>query len=153
MSVKKAQVSMIAIVLILVVFLGLALFLTSTLQTQGLNERLGFYSNNLLLAFLKTDTGYAENPETCQTIGDLLHCSAVTPSFQCGGNRCGQEAVTLTDVYLSKAVEKSGFDYYFVWGNKESGKKELLSKQHFKATNIIERKGVKINVTLYVGKE
>ena len=147
----KGQVGMIAIVLILMVFLVLAIFLSSTLQTQGLNERMNFYTNNLMLSFLKTDTGYTDQPQKCQTMADILHCAATTPNFQCGGNPCGQEAATLADVYLSKTTEKSSLDYYLVWGDKTSGN-EKLSSAPFKATNLIEKKNVKINVTLYIGK-
>ena len=147
----KGQVGMIAIVLILMVFLVLAIFLSSTLQSQGLSERMNFYTNNLLLSFLKTDTGYTDQPQKCQTMADLLHCSIISPSWKCGDTSCGQEAITLADVYLSKTTEKSALDYYLVWGDKESGNKKLSSAP-FKATNLIEKKNVKINVTLYIGK-
>ena len=148
----KAQVNMIAVVLILVVFLILALFLASSLQTIGLNERINFYTNNLLISFLKTDTGHTANPQQCQTMSNLIYCSVVTPHFQCGGNPCDQEALTLTDVYLSKATEKSGFDYYFVWGDKKSGNEKILSGQTFKTITRIEKKQGVINATLYIGK-
>jgi hypothetical protein len=157
MIMKKGQVNMIALVLILVVFLVLFLFLSTGLKTQALTERLDFYTNNLLISLIKTDTGYTANPQYCRSMSDILHSSIFRQSLRCGSTLTARaEAQQLIELYLDKATEKSGFQYYFVWGTEgtkfEIGEKSLANEFSSRSTQIIEKEGNKVEMTLYVGR-
>ena len=81
---KKAQTSALLIVIVLIIFGSIAAFVLNITRTLDFDEYTNVYVNNLLLAVLRTDTGYTE-PE-CRLVSDLLTCAYFTPNYQCGGD-------------------------------------------------------------------
>jgi len=79
---KKAQSSMLLIVIVIMIFAGMAVFLLGLASTVGGNEFTALYVNNLLLSVMRTDTGYTDSK--CKLVSDLVFCAYFTPEWQCG---------------------------------------------------------------------
>jgi hypothetical protein len=78
----KAQSSMLLIVIVIMIFVGLAVFLLGLASTVAGNEFTALYVNNLLLSVMRTDTGYTDSK--CKLVSDLVFCAYFTPEWQCG---------------------------------------------------------------------
>jgi len=78
----KAQSSMLLIIIVIMIFVGLAVFLLGLASTVGGNEFTALYVNNLLLSVMRTDTGYTDS--RCKLVSDLVFCAYFTPEWQCG---------------------------------------------------------------------
>jgi len=79
---RRGQSSMLLIVIVIMIFVGLAVFLLGIANTATKNEVTGIYVNNLLLAVMRTDTGYTDSK--CKLVSDLVFCAYFTPEWQCG---------------------------------------------------------------------
>jgi hypothetical protein len=100
---RKAQTSMILLVVILIIFAALAIFLMSLAETVSPKEYMNMYTSNLLLSILRADTG-SHDPE-CRYVSDLISCSFFMPSsYQCPGlgMSCRELADSRIDYYMSK---------------------------------------------------
>jgi hypothetical protein len=73
---------MLLIVIIIMIFVGLAVFLLGIANPVTSNEVTGIYVNNLLLSVMRTDTGYTDSK--CKLVSDLVFCAYFTPEWQCG---------------------------------------------------------------------
>jgi len=80
----KAQTSTLLIVIVIIIFGIIGIFLLNISRQIDFDEYTNLYTNNLLLAMLRTDTGYTDSE--CKLVSDLLTCSYFTPNFQCGGS-------------------------------------------------------------------
>jgi hypothetical protein len=107
----KAQESMLAIVLIMIIFIVLGLFLfVSSLGGPPELEYNNLYAHNLLISTLRTTTGY---PSPCKTISDTLVCAYSTPLVNCAGVECKVLAEGLTNETISKVL-KPNLKYYLI---------------------------------------
>jgi hypothetical protein len=73
---------MLLIIIVIMIFVGLAVFLLGIANTVTKNEVTGIYVNNLLLSVMRTDTGYTD--AKCKQVSDLVFCAYFTPEWQCG---------------------------------------------------------------------
>lgn len=109
---RKAQTSMILIVLLLVVFAALALFLLSMARTVSQDEYMDLYVNNLLTSIMRTDTGYGTSD--CKLVSDTVACAFTTPSHLCGGMNCLDFAnQSLTEYTETFGDIAASYDYLF----------------------------------------
>ena len=112
---RKAQTTMVLLVMVVIIFGGLFLFLlsfASTLAPPAEYENL--YTHNILLNMLRTDTGYLE--DDCKTISDLFMCTFTT-DMVCGnsGRTCSDILSELVPYYLGRFEEyRPGRAYLFV---------------------------------------
>lgn len=79
---QKGQLNILAIVLVLALLVGIAVFLLSTARSIGQDEYLSLYTSQLLLSTLRED---ASTDPACATNAELLSCAFLTPSHACGG--------------------------------------------------------------------
>lgn len=110
---RKAQTSLIMILMVIIIFVGSAVFLISFAGDISQTEYINLYAHNLLASVLKTDTGLTD-PQ-CRTMADVLTCSFVSPSHICGAKDC----YTLADERLNDTMNefsliKRSFRYLFV---------------------------------------
>ena len=115
----KGQTTMIAILLILVVFGVVVVFLSSFMSFRSQEDYLNLYTSNALISILRTDTGYTNFPENCRRIIDVLFCSEFTPSFRCGGSECRSLANVLVDTHMNKIL-KPQLDYLLKYGDSKT---------------------------------
>lgn len=78
----KVQSSMLLIIIVIMIFVGLAVFLLGLASTVGGNQFTQLYVNNLVLSVMRTDTGYTD--AKCKLVSDLVFCAYFTPEWQCG---------------------------------------------------------------------
>jgi hypothetical protein len=79
----KAQTNMILIVILVLVFLGIAVMLLSLSQTVSQEDYLNLYTHNLLLSMMRSDTGY--NSYDCKLVSDAVFCAFTLTDKPCGG--------------------------------------------------------------------
>lgn len=105
---------MIVIILIIIVFGGMAVFLLALADNVSQSEYINLYTHNLLSSMLRTDTGIT-NP-SCKTVSDLLACSFLSPTYICeAGRTCFSMAETVIDRIVSDfASDKQGFRYLLI---------------------------------------
>jgi len=94
----KAQTSMILIILVIIVFGGLAVFLLTFAKTFSQPEYINLYSHNLLLSVMRTDTGYTDS--RCRLVSDTMSCAFFESDWKCGG-----EGPTCLDL-LNETIQK-----------------------------------------------
>ena len=96
----KAQTSMILIVLVIIIFGGLAVFLLTFAQTFSQPEYVNLYAHNLLLSVMRTDTGYTDS--RCKLVSDTLSCAFFESDWRCGGS--GPACLSLINETVQKYV-------------------------------------------------
>lgn len=79
---KSGQSSMLLIVIVIMVFVGLAVILLGITSTVGNNDLTSLYVNNMVLSMMRTDTGYTD--VKCKLVSDLVFCAYFTPEWKCG---------------------------------------------------------------------
>ncbi len=70
---KKCQSSIVMIILVIVVFGGLAVFLLSLAGNIDQEDYMNIYTHNTLISILRTDTGEGGN---CKQVSDAIVCGA-----------------------------------------------------------------------------
>lgn len=98
---RKAQTSMILLVLILIIFAVLVVFLLSFAQTVSQEKYLDLYVNNLMLSIMKTDTGFSDS--NCKLMSDATACAFILPDWRCGGS--GMTCLELANKSLSEYMD------------------------------------------------
>ena len=73
---------MILIVLVIIVFGGLAVFLFSFAGTLEQPEYTDLYVTNLLLSLMRTNTGYQDSQ--CSVLSDAISCAFFESDWRCG---------------------------------------------------------------------
>jgi hypothetical protein len=112
---RKAQTSMILIVLLVIIFAALAVFLMSLANTVSQEDYMNLYANNLLLSVMKTDTGYSDS--NCKFISDTVACAFILSDWPCGdsGMTCLEFAnKSLSDYMDAFELISSNYRYLFV---------------------------------------
>ena len=79
---RKAQTNMILLVILLLVFIGLAVMLFSLTKTVNQEDYLNLYAHNLMLSVMKTDTGYTDSD--CKLTSDTIFCAFTLTDKPCG---------------------------------------------------------------------
>lgn len=150
----KGQTTLIAIVLIFLVFGVMVMFLISFTGYQSQEEYLNLYTKNALISILRTDTGYIEYPDNCKRILDVLFCSEFTPSFRCGGTECRSLAPILVETHMEKIL-KPQLDYLLKYGDdKEIGSPGTEAKETKWIANEDLRRGSKrLYITLIMSEK
>jgi hypothetical protein len=95
---RSGQSSMLLIIVVLMMFVGIAVFLLSLASTASRDEFTSLYVNNLLLSVMRTDTGYADSK--CKLVSDLVACAYITPDWMCGETRCDELANSTVSKYM-----------------------------------------------------
>lgn len=111
---RKAQTTMILLVLIIIIFAGMAVFLLSLAGTVSQDKYLDLYATNFLISILRTDTGYTDS--NCKLVSDLLACAFFTSEYHCGGTgpTCRELANSTIYQYTQEfEMIKKSFDYLF----------------------------------------
>ena len=106
---------MILIVILILIFGGLAVFLLTFAKTFSQTEYTNLYVHNLLLTVMRTDTGYTDS--RCRLVSDTLGCAFFESDWKCGGSgpRCldlANETVR-QDVESFEMIQKS-YRYLFI---------------------------------------
>ncbi len=110
--VLKAQTSALLIMIVLIIFGSIAVFVVTISRNIDFDEYTNLYTSNLLIAMMRTDTGYT-NPE-CKTVADLLICSYFTPEFRCGEYTCTGLAESTIQDYMSEfELVRKNYRYLF----------------------------------------
>ncbi len=86
MNSKKAQSSMILIIIVIMIFVAMIVFLLNLAGSVNRETYTNLYVNNLLLSVMRTDTGYTDSK--CKLVSDLVFCAYFTPEWRCGNERC-----------------------------------------------------------------
>jgi hypothetical protein len=81
---RKAQTSMVLLVLLIIIFAAIGTFLLSLSRTVSQEEYMDLYVNNLMLSLMKTDTGYSD--ANCKLLSDTVACAFILPDWRCGGS-------------------------------------------------------------------
>ncbi|MBI4020314.1 MAG: hypothetical protein HY367_03195 [Candidatus Aenigmarchaeota archaeon] len=102
MESSKGQTTMVLIVLVIIIFAGLALFILSLTNTFSQDEYINLYAHNMLLSVLRADTGYTD--ANCKLVSDLISCAYFTPSYQCGGS--GPQCLDLANSTINSHVRQ-----------------------------------------------
>ncbi|MBI4176231.1 MAG: hypothetical protein HY518_03435 [Candidatus Aenigmarchaeota archaeon] len=111
----KAQTTMVLVILVIIIFTGLAVFLLSLSSTFNQDEYLNLYASNLLLAVLRADTGYSD--ADCRQVADLVACAYFVPTHRCDltGPACGDIANATIAGHMERFdLIRKNFDYLFV---------------------------------------
>ena len=98
---RKAQTSMILIVLLIIIFAALGAILLSLARTVTQEDYMDLYVNNLMLSLMKTDTGYSD--ANCKLISDSVACAFILPDWRCGGS--GMTCLELSNQSLSEYMD------------------------------------------------
>ncbi|MBL7160867.1 MAG: hypothetical protein ISS93_03400 [Candidatus Aenigmarchaeota archaeon] len=107
---RTGQTTIIFILIVIVIFAGMAVFLLSLAETVSQSEYITLYTYNLLSSLLKTDTG--QTAFSCKTVSDVLACSFLTPTYVCGNQDCFNFADETINARMDQfAVVKEGFRY------------------------------------------
>ncbi|MBI4182226.1 MAG: hypothetical protein HY520_04640 [Candidatus Aenigmarchaeota archaeon] len=102
---RRAQSSMVMLVLAIIIVLGMVAFLFGLARTVSSAEYLNLYAHGLVASVLKTDTGYTEAP--CKTVADSLACAYLTPSYICGGQEtCADLADRMVNASIGRFAER-----------------------------------------------
>lgn len=157
---------MILIVLVLIIFAGIAVFLFTFARTVSQEEYMNIYVHNLLLTTLRTDTGYTD--ANCKLVSDTLACAFLHPAHRCGGTgpACLDLANQTVTEYLNKSENvRKNYRYLLIvesetWGGEagpyrlEIGDKALETERVTKisANEVIQREGAILGVRLIMAK-
>lgn len=112
---RKAQTSMVLIVILIIVFIAAAVTLFSIATNVSQEDYMDTYANNLLLAIMKTDTGYTDN--NCKLVSDAAACAYIDQTWTCGtsGMTCRELAnSTITDYMKAFELISKNYRYLFV---------------------------------------
>lgn len=106
---------MLLIIIVLMMFVGIAVFLLSLANTVGREEFTSLYVNNLLLSVMRTDIGYTDSK--CKLVSDLVFCAYFTPEWV-----CGESSLTCHDL-----ANKTIANYMTTFGNQTMSLKYLFT--------------------------
>ncbi len=112
----RAQTSMILIVIMIIIFGGIALFLFSFAKTISSTEYTNLYAHNLLLAIMRTDTGHSDT--NCRLMSDTIASAFLTPTWTCGNS--GRNYLSIANDTISEYMDpefgliREGFRYLFI---------------------------------------
>ena len=167
MNSAKGQTGMILIVLVVIIFAGIAIFLFSLARTVSQEEYMNIYVHNLLLTTMRTDTGFTD-PD-CKLVSDTLACASLTPTHLCGGTgpNCFDLANQSVTEYMNKfGTVRKNYRYLLIVGSGgltttetgapilKIGDQDLETARVTKITanEVIQREGYILGVTLIVAK-
>lgn len=107
---KKAQTSIVLILMVLIIFGGLVLFLLSLAQTISQEDYMNIYVHNMILSLLRTDTG--ELGKECKFVSDAIACA--TYRGQCdSGTQCKTLVDDRIDFYMEQLNQiKTTYNWY-----------------------------------------
>jgi hypothetical protein len=107
-SPRSGQSSMILILLVVMVFAGVAVFLLSFAQQLSQEDYMYAYTNNMWLALSRSDTGYSDMD--CKLVSDALACAYYLGNPRCGGTgkTCLEVANGTLAYYLQRFSEEKG---------------------------------------------
>jgi hypothetical protein len=110
----KAQSSMIMIILVLLVFAGVAMFLLSFAQQISQEDYMDLYVSNMWLTISRSDTGYRD--ANCRLVSDALACAYYLGNPRCGGTgpTCLEVANSTLSYYLERFSETKKNLRYFL---------------------------------------
>ena len=167
MKSAKGQTGLILMVLLVIIFAGIAIFLFTLARTVSQEEYMNIYVHNLLLAIMRTDTGYTD--AECKLISDLLACAALTPTHLCGGT--GPDCLSLANQTITEYMNRFGtvrknYRYLLIVGSGgfvptqtgrpllEIGDKELATARISKITanEVVQREGYILEVSLIIAR-
>lgn len=101
---------MVFLILVIIIFIGIATFLLSLGQIVSQSEYLNLYTHSLLSTLMKKDTGFTE--PSCRTVSDILVCSFLSPTYLCGNQDCFTLAEeTVNNDILQYTLLKEQFRY------------------------------------------
>ncbi len=106
----KGQTSMIAIVLIIIIFMAIGIFLLISSIKPEYDEYYNLYAHNLLLSVLRSNTGYGGY---CDTISSTLACAYMTSYRRCGDTDCRNLSATIVPALVEKVI-KDNLDYCII---------------------------------------
>jgi hypothetical protein len=110
MTGKKAQTSMVLIVLMIVIFMAIGIFiLLSSLKTEY-EDYYNLYAHNLLLSVLRRSTGERGD---CDTYGAAITCASTTDFRSCGGTNCRNFSATIVPELINRII-KEDLDYCMI---------------------------------------
>jgi hypothetical protein len=102
MTNARGQTGMIMIVLLVMIVAAVVVLLLSMVQnaSQSQEEYMNVYVTNLMLAVMKTDTGFSDS--NCKLVSDALACAFVIPNWPCGqGITCSELADDSLNTYMN----------------------------------------------------
>ena len=122
--VKKAQTTVVVLLLALVVFGGLFAFLLSIARTVVQTDYMNLYTSNLLISVLRKDTGYSG--KDCETVSDLVLCKfGISRDPYCEEYSCAYLAENILNETMEQfGSVKKGYDYFLT--AKQEGKRRAL---------------------------
>lgn len=107
---RKAQTSMMLIVVAIVIFMGIGIFMLISSVKPQYDEYNNLYVHNLLLSVLRRNTGYTGE---CETVSSVLTCAVTIQSTQCNGIPCNEVADQIVPDLVGSVI-KPTFDYCLV---------------------------------------
>jgi hypothetical protein len=93
---------MILIVLLIVIFAGVAVFLLTFASTIKQTEYTRLYATNLLLSVMRTDTDYMDSK--CKQISDVVTCAFFESDWKCGGD--GPTCLNLANNTIKDSIDR-----------------------------------------------
>ena len=134
---KKAQTSIVMILMVIVIFGGLAIFLLSLAGTITQEDYMNMYAHNMLLTLLRTDTGEGGD---CKYVSDVATCAVYGMSCD-SGTRCYNIAEDNIEYYMEQLSRiKATYNWFIAIYNSEGiellsfGDQELINKKTKKWT-------------------
>ena len=97
----KAQTSLMLIVVLILVFIGLAVFLLSFASTLDQQDYFNLYTNNMIITVMRSDTGYHDSK--CRLVSDAVSCAFFSPQWRCGGD--GPTCTEVANDTISRYIE------------------------------------------------
>jgi hypothetical protein len=167
---RKAQTNMIILVILLLVFIGIASILFSLSGKVSQEDYLSLYAHNLMLSVMRTDTGYTDSD--CKTISDTMFCAFTLTNKPCGssGLTCYEVANQSLTEYI-KAFKTISKNYRYLFEvtpvfcsrgeegcrHMEFGDKEVLNLGNKRTANSAIQKSMagkpyNIKVRLYMAR-
>jgi hypothetical protein len=110
----RGQTTIVLIVLVLIIFAGIAIFLLGVAGTVSQVEYTNMYVHNTVLTVLRTNTGYQDT--NCRLVSDLLGCAFFQPTYSCGGGpNCRDLATATIEGYMERLeMIRKSYRYLFV---------------------------------------
>jgi hypothetical protein len=144
----SGQTTIIAMVLIVMLFMGLLIIISMAGDSGESDEYGKFYANNMLISLLRVDSGYSEYPQYCKTMTEVMFCAEFTPSFRCGETECKDLADEMIETYAPKVL-KPNMGFYIEYGRSSAGWPDIKnSKQKWVAAQEIMRGSSVLDVRL-----
>jgi len=107
----KAQASMLLIAIVVIIFVGLAIFLLSFAKTLSQTDYMNLYVHNAWLSVSRADTGYSGSD--CKLVSDVVGCAFLKPYWRCDGLSCFELAnLSLTNYLNAIQQSKKGMRYF-----------------------------------------